>query len=134
MLPTIRRMEMAFHNGDTGPREAIWSHIDPVTLFGAVRNETGWSDVAAAFEFLASRFSDGTSFEYDVIAAGVSGDLAYIAGTERTTAAVGGAAPESYELRATTIFRREAGEWKIVHRHADPMPNSDATRRQLTRF
>ena len=24
-------------------------------------------------------------------------------------------------LRVTTVFRREDGEWRIVHRHADPI-------------
>jgi ketosteroid isomerase-like protein len=64
----------------------------------------------------------------------VSEDLAYIVGYEHTMASVGGAEPEAYDLRVTTIFRREHGQWKIVHRHADPMPGSDTARRQMTRF
>lgn len=134
VLPTLHEMEKAFHNGDAGPRMANWSHNDPVSLFGALLMKSGWNEVAPAFEFLASRFSNAMSFEYEVIGAGVSGDLGYIVGYEHTTASVGGAAPEAYDLRVTTIFRRENGQWKIVHRHADPMPESDTARRQLTRF
>jgi ketosteroid isomerase-like protein len=134
VLPTIHEMELAFHNGDAGPRMRVWSHDDPVTLFGALLTKSGWDEVAPAFAFLASRFSLGESYEYEVMAAGASGDLAYIVGTEHTTASAGGAPPEPYALRVTTIFRREDGAWKIVHRRGDPMPDSDAARRQLTRF
>jgi ketosteroid isomerase-like protein len=134
VLPNLHEMEKAFHNGDAGPRLANWSHNDPVTLFGALLTKTGWGEIAPTFEFLATRFSNGTAYEYEVIGAGASGDLGYIVGYEHTTASVGGAAPEAYDLRVTTVFRREDGQWKIVHRHADPMPASEAARRQLTRL
>ena len=134
VLPTLHEMEKAFHNGDAGPRMANWSHNDPVSLFGALITKRGWSEIASAFAYLASRFSNGTAYEYEVIGAGASGDLGYIVGYEHTMASVGGAAPEAYDLRVTTIFRREDGQWKIVHRHADPAPTSDAARRKLTRL
>jgi ketosteroid isomerase-like protein len=105
-----------------------------VTLFGAVLMGTGWREIAPVFERLASRFSNCESFEYEVIAAGASGDLAYIAGVEHTTAAVGDAAPEAYALRVTTVFRREDGQWKVVHRHADPVPDSESTHVQVGRI
>ena len=50
------------------------------------------------------------------------------------TASVGGAPAQAYELRVTTLFRREAGEWRIFHRHADPMPNTTAAGEQLKRL
>ncbi len=74
-----------------GRASLSWSRKDPVTLFGALQIKTGWREIAPIFEMLASRFSNCESFEYEVIAAGVSGDLAYIAGVEHTTAAVGDA-------------------------------------------
>jgi ketosteroid isomerase-like protein len=133
-MPRLRTADTALHNGDAAPRVAIWSHNDPVTLFGAAFSASGWAQLSATFELLASRFSNCKSWEYEVIAAGASGDLAYIVGIEHTTASVGGAAPELYELRVTTVFRREGGEWKVVHRHADPLPDSASAPAQLARL
>ena len=70
----------------------------------------------------------------DVTAAGVSGDLGYVVGAEHSKASVGGEAPAPIALRVTLIFRREDGEWKEVHRHADPIPGINSTHEQLRRF
>jgi ketosteroid isomerase-like protein len=134
VLPPLTAADTAIHNGDAGPRIALWSRKDPVTLFGALQIRSGWREIAPIFEMLASRFSNCESFEYEVIAAGVSNDLAYIAGVEHTTAAIGDAAPQAYALRVTTVLRREGGDWRVVHRHADPVPDSESTRAQLGRL
>jgi len=120
ILPRLAAADTALHNGDASRRAAMWSHDDPVTLFGAAFTASGWSAVGSTFDLLASRFSNCASWDFELLAAGASGDLAYTAGIERTTASVAGAPPTSYALRVTTIFRREDGEWKVVHRHGDP--------------
>ena len=61
-----------------------------------------------------------------MIAAGASDDLAYTVGFEHTTASVRGGPPSAYVLRVTTVFHRENGEWKVVHRHADPAGSPSA--------
>jgi ketosteroid isomerase-like protein len=112
--------EIALHNGDAAPRIAMWSRNDPVTLFGAALSGGGWAEIGPVFERLGSSFSNCTSYQNEVVAAGASGDLAYIVAFEHTTASIKGAPPQPYVLRVTTVFRREDGEWKVVHRHADP--------------
>jgi ketosteroid isomerase-like protein len=102
----------------------MWSHTDPVTVFGAAMSSIGWAEVGPMFEKLASRFSNCGSCEWEVVAADVGEDFAHLLAIERTTASVGGSEPRPYMLRSTTIFRRENGEWKIVHRHADPIDDS----------
>lgn len=134
VTPRLSGVEVAFHNGDAAPRRQIWSHDAPVTLFGALLHKSGWPDIEAAFAFLAGGFSNCKSFRYDLLSAGASGDLAYLVGIEHTTASVRGAPPKAYELRVTTLFRREGGEWRIFHRHADPVPNTTAAGEQLARF
>ena len=64
VLPPLREADTAFHNGDAGPRIAIWSRNDPVTLFGALLTKSGWSEIGPAFDWLASRLSNCESFEY----------------------------------------------------------------------
>jgi len=120
MMPQLTEADTALHNGDAGPRIALWSRTDPVTLLGAAINRVGADDVLPFFETLAASFSDCSSFEYEVLAAEVSGDLAYVVGIEHTTASVAGQPAAPYQLRVTTVFRREDGAWRIVHRHGSP--------------
>lgn len=120
-MPRFTEAEIALHNGDPGPRIAMWSQSEPVTVFGAAMNANGWTEVGPMFDRLATTFSQCTSYKNEVIAAGASGDLAYTVAHEHTTASINGAPPQPYVLRVTTIFRREDGEWKVVHRHGDPL-------------
>ena len=92
-LPRLRQAETALHNGDAGPRMAMWSHDDPVTLFGGVMGGSGWAEIEPIFQRLGASFSDCTSFENEVIAAGASDDLAYTVAFEHTTASVHGGPP-----------------------------------------
>ena len=116
----LREAETALHNGDAGPRRAIWSRHEPVTVLGAWKSATGQQEVHDLFGHLEQSFSDCTSYAHDVVAADVVGDMAYTVGYEHTTASVNGE-PRTYTLRATQVYRREVGEWKVAHRHADPV-------------
>jgi ketosteroid isomerase-like protein len=114
--------ETALHNGDPEPRLAMWSAHDPVTLFGAAVSKSGADEVRQFFRFLASQFSDCTDWRFELVAAGVSGDLAYTVGYEHTSVTIEGVPVPPYSLRVTHIYRREDGEWKIVHRHGNSPP------------
>lgn len=127
VLPRIEAADLDLHNGDAAARAAMWSRNDPVTLFGAAYTVAGWNDIGPVFEKLAAQFSDCRSFEIEVVAADAGADFGYIVAIERTTASIGGRPPASYGLRVTTIFRRQDGDWKIVHRHGDPHDDSAST-------
>ena len=124
VLPAQRAAEQAIHNGDVEPRLGLWSHRDPVTLYGAKLSGSGWTDLEPMFREVASWFSDSQEYEFEVIAAGASGDLAYTVGYERNKVQVGGM-PRVYTLRVTHVYRREGGHWRIVHRHADYPPDAE---------
>jgi ketosteroid isomerase-like protein len=51
----------------------------------------------------------------------VSGDLAYTVELEHTSVSIDGVPVEPYTLRVTQVYRREDGEWKVVHRHGDQL-------------
>lgn len=110
--------ELAVHNGDPAPRRALWSRNEPVSVLGARRNAYGREELDELFTELGRTFSDCTSYEFELQAYGVVGDMAYTAGLEHTSATVNGER-RTYTLRATQVYRREAGEWKVVHRHGD---------------
>ncbi|MFI5611853.1 nuclear transport factor 2 family protein [Amycolatopsis sp. NPDC051903] len=115
---TLYDAEFALHNGDAAPRRALWSRAEPVSVLGAWRNARGQAELDELFTHLAKSFSHCTSYTFELLAFDVVGDLAYTAGFEHTTASVDGE-PRSYTLRATQVYRREDGEWRVAHRHGD---------------
>jgi len=78
--------------------------------------------VNQTFHWLASRFSNLSDYRFELVAAGASGDPAYTVGYEHITFSMDGGPVQSTTLRVTHIYRREDGEWKTVHRHADVPP------------
>jgi ketosteroid isomerase-like protein len=115
---TLHEAEVALHNGDAAPRRALWSRNEPVSVLGALRNANGQHELDELFTSLAASFSDCTSFVFDPQAFDVIGDMAYTAGFEHISASMNGE-PRTYTLRATQVYRREDGEWRVAHRHGD---------------
>jgi ketosteroid isomerase-like protein len=117
------KAETAIHNGDPASRLEMWSTRDPVTLFGAWGPcKSGTDEVTRISRWVASWFSNCSAYRFELVAAGVSGDLAYMVGYEHSSASVDGEPAGPRTLRVTHVYRRENGEWKIVHRHGDRLP------------
>ena len=112
--------------GDPSPAKALFSTRSDVTLanpFGpAVR---GKIEVDRVIDHAAAGFRDGKVASFERISGEVRPDLAYIVEVEHLQARLGGGHDISpFTLRATTVLRHEDGEWKIVHRHADPITSA----------
>jgi ketosteroid isomerase-like protein len=71
-----------------------------------------------------ARFFQAGKSELEVVQTYASGDMAVLVVIERQRAVVGGLPEQDWSLRVTLVFRREEGEWQLVHRHADPLVHS----------
>jgi hypothetical protein len=85
-------------------------------LFGAEVNRTGWPGPGPAFGWLATCFTGCTSLEYEIVAAGASGDLAYL-GRHRADRRLGQRRPGSVCPAGGHDLPPEQGVWRTVHRH-----------------
>jgi ketosteroid isomerase-like protein len=73
-------------------------------------------------ERAADYYLDGEAVEFEEIARYVTDDLACTVEVEHFMARLVGTEERApVTLRCTSLYRREDGEWKIVHRHADPI-------------
>jgi ketosteroid isomerase-like protein len=100
---------------------AIWSHSADVTTMHPIgKREVGWEQVRPVWEMAANAFSGGKIRLSDQLIR-VGTDLAYEVGSEEGEATLAGEQVK-FNLRVTNIYRREGGEWKIVHHHTDASP------------
>jgi ketosteroid isomerase-like protein len=109
-------------NGDPGPMMEVWSHGSDVTAMHPLGGrETGWEEVRASWEQVAQAFSDGQVSLDGLMIVPLSDDVVYTLGTENGQAKFGDETV-GIDWRATNIYRREGGEWKMVHHHTDVSP------------
>ena len=112
-----------FVKGKPDPVKELYSHRDDVTLANPLGPPArGWEQVAQTQQHAASNIREGEIISFDVISKLVTPELAYAVWIERQKAKMGARQDVTpFALRVTMIFRPEEGEWKIVHRHADPI-------------
>jgi ketosteroid isomerase-like protein len=121
VLADVEAAQVQLVNGQSGPFKALWSHAEDVTLSGGLGGAIvkGWAQVSERLDWVATQYVDGARTHQEV-ARVVGQDLAYVVLRETIkfkSPADGRAMAQ--ELRVTQVFRREAGRWRIVHRHAD---------------
>jgi len=114
----------ALIQGDPEPQRELWSRRDDVTLANPYGPPVkGWDSVCEVAARAAARLREGEGLTFDRISAYETADLAYEVGIQRFRAKLDGADDVSpVALRVTTVYRREDSGWKIVHRHADTIP------------
>lgn len=67
------------------------------------------------------RFFRNGTFEQDVVRSYASADMVVLVVLERAHVEVGGLPAQEWALRVTLVYRRDGDQWRLAHRHADPL-------------
>ena len=111
----------AMFTGDAEPFKEVWSHADDVTFMGPDGSvNVGWDDVLANWEVQAEKKLGG-EIRHELIMATVGHELAVVQCREVGENVIDGK-PIAVSLRATNVFRKENGAWKMIGHQTDKLP------------
>lgn len=125
VLETANRFYAALNQMFGGRLDAmkdVWSHEDDVTYMGPAGGfKIGWSQVLADWEAQAALKLGGRVQAADMRVA-LGADLAVVSNLEigENTNAKG--ETQKVSIRATNVFRKEGGAWKMIGHHTDLLP------------
>jgi ketosteroid isomerase-like protein len=120
----VRRTEeatSAFIRGEMRRYLELTPHAPGFTLmnpFGGL--PTRYDNRAESLEKVAGYFAGGEA-KLELVQAHASGDIVVLVMIERQHGKVGGLPDQNWSLRVTQVYRRDDAEWRLVHRHADPL-------------
>jgi ketosteroid isomerase-like protein len=112
----------ALMRGDVDGYRALVVLTDDFTLmspFGGAPTH-GADMTGQRWEAMAKFFRNGT-LEQEVVQTYSSADMVVLAVIERARVEVGGLPVQDWALRVTLVYRREGADWRLAHRHADPL-------------
>lgn len=107
--------------GDIEPMKDVWSHADDVTYMGPDgKFSVGWNQVFSDWESQAA-MKLGGEIRAEQVHVTIGRDLATVECREFGQNIVNGK-PTQVSLRATNVFRKENGQWKMIGHHTDLLP------------
>ncbi|WP_256752394.1 nuclear transport factor 2 family protein [Mesorhizobium sp. Mes31] len=112
----------ALMRGDIDSYRALIPRTDDFTLmspFGGT--PTRESDMTPERWQAIGRFFKNGTFAQEVVQAYGTADMIVLATIERVHVEVGGLPAQNWALRVTLVYRRQGSEWRLAHRHADPL-------------
>jgi ketosteroid isomerase-like protein len=106
--------------GNPRPYLELWSHAEDVSLMGGVGgHQVGIAEVSELLTATAKTLNYET-WSAENLVTGFDDTFGFTVELERLTRHVHGET-EEMRLRATSVYRREDGAWKVVHRHGDSL-------------
>jgi ketosteroid isomerase-like protein len=108
-------------NGDVSAIKSLYSHsADATSFYGWGGYEMGWDKVSQRWDWAGSQFKGG-SVRHETISTVITPELFYVTQVEtyenQSMRDVEG--KTGWSNRVTHVFRREDGEWRLIHRHAN---------------
>jgi ketosteroid isomerase-like protein len=108
--------------GDATPMREVWSHADDVTYMGPDGGfDVGWDEVEAMWDKQAALKLGGKVRPTDMRIT-IGHDLAVTHNFEKGENTNTGSGTVSVSIRATNLFRKEGGSWKMIGHHTDLLP------------
>jgi len=121
LVRSVAEATSAYIRGDIQTYLTLIKHGDDYTLMAPYGGEPRRGfDVEQALESTPKMFRGGEA-DLELVESYASGDIAVLVVIERQHGEVGGLPDQDWSLRVTWVFRREGPEWRLVHRHADPL-------------
>ena len=112
----------AMFTGNLEPMQEVWSHAEDVTYMGPDGSfKIGWEQVLKDWEMQADMKLGGKVSPKDMQVT-VGRDLAIVSNYELGENVGPNAEPLEVEIRATNLFRKENGKWKMIGHHTDTLP------------
>ena len=108
--------------GDLEPMKRLWSHSDDVTYMGPDGGfQVGWKQVLPDWEKQAA-LKLGGKVEPSNIVFNIGTDLAVAHNYEKGQNKDKDGKTVTVSIRATNIFRKEEGKWRMIGHHTDTLP------------
>jgi ketosteroid isomerase-like protein len=117
----LRAAMASVANGDVSAIKALYSHTaDATSFYGWGGYEKGWGAVSSRWDWAATQFRGG-QVRYENVSTVITPEMFLVTDIEtfcpQRIANVEG--ETGWSNRVTHVFRKEAGEWRLVHRHGN---------------